>query len=363
MDEFLSRTYFNNTVLDYFIAAGIILVGTIVVRLVKKIVIARLRRWSESTETTADDFVIASTERFGIPALHYFVLYSAITYLTLHPKVGNIVNIATAIVITYLIIRLVSTTILHLLRSYMLKQERGAEKLNQLGGLMIIINIVIWMLGTLFLLSNLHYDVTAIIAGLGIGGIAIALAAQNILGDLFNYFVIFFDRPFEVGDFIVVDDKMGTIEYIGLKTTRIRSLTGEQLIIGNANLTSARIHNFKRMERRRIVFAIDVEYNTPLAALKDIPVLLADLVKREPLTALDRAHFARFAESSYRFEVVYFVNAPEYNTFMDIQQRINFNICEEFEKRNIRFAFPSRTLYVEETAGKSLNIVPQKREK
>jgi small-conductance mechanosensitive channel len=363
MNEFLERIYFNNTVLDYFIAVGIILIGTIVVRLFKRVLLTSLRKWSATTETKADDFVIESTERFGIPALHYFVLYSAINYLTLNPKAEKAISVATAVLITYLVIRLLSTTILHFLRSHILKQERGVEKLNQLGGLMMIVNVIIWVLGVLFLLSNLQYDVTAIIAGLGIGGIAIALAAQNILGDLFNYFVIFFDRPFEVGDAITVDDKTGTIEYIGLKTTRIRSLSGEQLIIGNSNLMSSRIHNFKRLVRRRVAFTLDVEYTTPIPLLKDIPKLLAELVQRELLATLDRAHFAKLSESSYRFEVVYFVNVPEYNTFMDIQQRINYSICEEFEKRDIRLAFPSRALYGEEFIAKGLAAIVDKKPK
>jgi small-conductance mechanosensitive channel len=353
MDEYLKREYLGNTVLHYLIALGIALVGTLVVRLLKRIILGRLEKWAKATETQADDFIIESIARFGIPALHYFVIYSAINFLTLHPKTETVVNIATAMVITYLIIRLVSSTILHLLKSYILKQERGEEKLNQMGGLIIIINIIVWVLGILFLLSNLHYDVTAIVAGLGIGGIAIALAAQNILGDLFNYFVIFFDRPFEVGDFIVVDDKQGTIEYIGLKTTRIRSLTGEQIIIGNANLTSARIHNYKRMSRRRVIFNIDVEYNTPVDTLKGIPDLLAQIIEKQDLVNLDRSHFSRLAESSFKFEVVYFVNAPEMNTYMDIQQRINFAICEEFNRRGIRFAFPSRTIYLDESISKN----------
>lgn len=363
MNEFLEKVYLNNTVLDYFIAVGIILIGTIAVLLIKRVVLSSLRKWSTTTETRADDFVIESTERFGIPALHYFVLYSAINFLSLHPKAEKAIGVATTVLITYLIIRLVSTTILHFLRSYILKQERGTEKLNQLGGLMMIINVVIWVVGILFLLSNLNYDVTAIIAGLGIGGIAIALAAQNILGDLFNYFVIFFDRPFEVGDAVTVDDKTGTIEYIGLKTTRIRSLSGEQLIIGNSNLMSSRIHNFKRLERRRIAFAIDVEYTTPVHLLKDIPQLLAELVRREPLTTLDRAHFSKLSESSYRFEVVYFVTVPDYNTFMDIQQRINYGICEEFEKRNINLAFPSRALNGEQFIAKGLAAISEKNPK
>jgi small-conductance mechanosensitive channel len=345
MKELLEKEYMNNTVLDYLIALGIIVIGMLAVRIIKNIVLTRLKKWAEATETKADDFVIQSTERFGIPALYYFVIYSGIHFLTLHPKAQNALNVATAVVITYLILRLLSTTILHLLQNYIRKQERGEEKVKQLGGLMILINVIIWLLGVLFLLDNLGQDVTALIAGLGIGGIAIALAAQNILGDLFNYFVIFFDRPFEVGDFIIVDDKLGTIEYIGLKTTRIRALSGEQLVIGNANLTASRIHNYKRLSRRRAMFSVDVEYGTPLEKVKQIPGLLAGIIAEQPLATFDRAHFARYTDWALRFDVVYFINAPEMNTYMDIQQQVNLRIYEEFYNRDIRFAFPSQSVY------------------
>lgn len=350
MEEFLHREYFQNSVLDYLIALGIILAGMLFIRILRNIILARLKKLAGKTETKADDFVVDSLENFGVPALYYFAIYSGIHYLTLSEKAEKVITIATAIVITYFIIRLVSTTILHLLQSYIRGHERGEEKLNQLGGLMIIINVIIWLIGVIFLLDNLQFDVTAIIAGLGIGGIAVALAAQNIIGDVFNYFVIFFDRPFEVGDFITVDDKLGTIEYVGLKTTRIRSLSGEQLVIGNANLMSARIHNFKRMLRRRAVFTIDVEYGTPIETVRIIPQLLTEIVQRHDTVTLDRAHFARYADWSLRFEVVYFVNVPEMNTYMNIQQSINFLIYEEFVKRGINFAFPSQSVYVNPSA-------------
>jgi small-conductance mechanosensitive channel len=209
---------------------------------------------------------------------------------------------------------------------------------------MIVVNMVIWFLGLVFLLSNWGIEVTPIIAGLGIGGIAVALAAQNILGDLFSYFVIFFDRPFEAGDFIIVDDKMGTIEYVGIKTTHIRALGGEQIIIGNSNLTNSRIHNYKRMGRRRVVFTIDVEYGTPLAVLKKIPAMLRSAVEKQQLVTFDRAHFAAYKEWSLRFEIVYYVESPDFNRYMDIQQNINFTIHEMFEQEKIDFAYPTQSL-------------------
>ena len=157
---------------------------------------------------------------------------------------------------------------------------------QQLGGIMLLMNVFIWAIGIISIFSNLGYDVTTIIAGLGIGGIAIALAAQNILGDLFNYFVIFFDRPFEIGDFIVIDDKKGNVEHIGIKTTRLKSLTGEQLIISNSDLTKSRIHNFKRMYERRIVFTLGVAYEAPLEQLKEIPEIIILKTRRNSVSVL-----------------------------------------------------------------------------
>lgn len=343
MNSFLDQVYFRNTVYDYLIALSIIVLGTLILYIVKAVILKRLRKWSQSSSSTTDDVVVKSMDRFGVAALQFAVIYWGITYLDLSVKAERVVHIATAVIVTYFILRLLSKIILMLLQSRIRKQERGEDKIKQLGGLMLLINIFIWVLGIVFLLDNLQYDVTTIITGLGIGGIAIALAAQNILGDLFNYFVIFFDRPFEAGDFIIVDDKLGTVEYVGIKTTRLRSLSGEQLIIGNSNLTNSRIHNYKRMERRRIVFGIDVEYGTPLEKIKIIPELLKTIVLEQQPVTFDRSHFSAYRDWSLRFEVVYFVLSPDFNIYMDIQQKINFRIYEEFEKRNISFAFPTQT--------------------
>jgi small-conductance mechanosensitive channel len=174
----------------------------------------------------------------------------------------------------------------------------------------------------------------------------VALAAQNILGDLFNYFVIFLDRPFEVGDYIALGDKSGTIEHIGVKTTRLKSLTGEQLIISNSDLTSSRIHNYKRMQRRRIQFNLGVTYETSLENLQALPDLLRQIISEQKLVEFDRAHFASYGDSALDFAIVYHVLSSEYNTYMDIQQAINMRIFKEFQQRGIEFAYPTQKLYV-----------------
>jgi small-conductance mechanosensitive channel len=337
MNSTFERVYFHNTVLDYLIALSIIVLGTLALRIIKNILFKQLRNWAKKTHSTIDDQIIAGLQRFGVAALQFAILYWGITYLNLSVKAERVIHIASSVVITYFILRLLSAVILMLLQNRIRRQDRGEDKIKQLGGLMLIINIFIWILGIVFLLDNLQYNVTTIITGLGIGGIAIALAAQNILGDLFNYFVIFFDRPFEAGDFITVDDKAGTVEYVGIKTTRIRSLSGEQIIIGNSNLTGARIHNFRRLVNRRIAFTLNVDYRTLPDKLKLIPGIIKAIVEKQKPVMFDRCHFTAYGDWSLKFETVYFVLDPDYNKYLDIQQNINLQINDAFRKHEIYF--------------------------
>ncbi|PST82739.1 mechanosensitive ion channel protein MscS [Pedobacter yulinensis] len=346
MNEVLKNEYFHNTVGEYLIAFGIILLGIILVRIFKRRFLVRIKRWANRTVNTLDDFAVQTLDRLGIPALYLIIVYSGISYLTFPAKVHKVIDNSATVVITILIIRLVSSIILMLLKSYLERQERGQDKVRQLAGLMIIINTLIWIMGILFLFDNMGYNVTALITGLGIGGIAVALAAQNILGDLFNYFVIFLDRPFEVNDFVTVDDKSGTIEYIGIKTTRVLSLTGEQLVFANSDLTGSRIHNYKRMETRRAVFTLSVVYDISTEKLKKIPGMLKSIVEEHRMVKFDRAHWTTFGNFSLNFEVVYLVLSSDYNTYMDIQQSINIRIFETFEAEGIAFARPTTTVYL-----------------
>jgi small-conductance mechanosensitive channel len=344
MEDVLKHSYWGNTVGDYLISAAFIVIGFLVLRGIKNFVLTRLKKLVSKTESNLDDIALQVVEKFGIPILRVLVIYWAIELLVLRPKVEKWLNIAYGVVTLYFVVSFLLALIRRLLEAQVMKLENGETKLKQIGGIMVVLKILVWSIGLLALFSNLGYDVTTVLTGLGIGGIAIALAAQNILGDLFNYFVIFFDRPFEVGDFITVDDKKGTVEYIGIKTTRIRSITGEQLIISNSNLTSSRIHNFKRLESRRVVFSIGVVYGLPLEKLKMIPGIIKQIVEKSELVRFDRVHFNRYGDFSLDYEVVFFVDTPDYNTYMDILQQINFGIYEKFESEKIDFAFPTQTL-------------------
>jgi small-conductance mechanosensitive channel len=184
------------------------------------------------------------------------------------------------------------------------------------------------------------------LASLGVGGIAVALASQNVLGDLFASLSIHFDRPFVVGDFIIVDDLLGTVEQIGLKTTRVRSLHGEQLVFSNNDLLKSSIRNYKNMLERRVVFTIGLIYQTPYEKLVNVPDMIREIVEKEELARFDRAHFSSYGDSSPDFEIVYWVKVPDYNTYMDIQQRISLELFRRFSEGGIQFAYPTRTLNV-----------------
>jgi small-conductance mechanosensitive channel len=193
-------------------------------------------------------------------------------------------------------------------------------------------------------LDNFGFNVATILAGLGVGGIAVGLALQSVLGDVIASFCIGLDEPFEVGDFIDLGEYKGTVEAVGLKTTKIRSVNGELLVLPNNDIVSSRIRNFKRMQERRVVFRVGVVYDTKLEQLGEIADLPRSVVETQSNVRLDRAHFVEFGDSSLNFEVVYFVLTPDYLEYMNIQQAINLRIFEEFGRRNIHFAFPTRTL-------------------
>ena len=207
--------------------------------------------------------------------------------------------------------------------------------------------LILWVIVLLLVLDNLGVNITGLVAGLGIGGIAVALALQNILGDLFASLSIVLDKPFVIGDFVVVDTLSGTVEHIGLKTTRIRSLSGEQLIFSNNDLLKSRIRNYKRMSERRIVFSFGVVYQTPLEKLKAVKEIVGDIIEKVENARFDRVHFKEYGDSALNFEVVYFVSTPDFNIYMDVQEVINLEIFRRFQEEGIEFAYPTSTVYVQ----------------
>ncbi len=325
-----------NTVRDYLISAVIIASGIILIGVLHKIA-----QTQQSKSKNVYVRYLLGLHTYIFPMLYMFVFYVAYRLLTVSDNVEVVLSYTFTIAFILLLIRLIAAAVTSAIRSYLQEHDGSGDKLKQIRGVILILNAVVWIVGLIFLFDNLGFNVTAVLTGLGVGGIAIALAAQTILGDLFNYFVIFFDRPFELGDFIVVDDKLGTVEYIGLKTTRVRSLQGEQVVFSNTNLTSSRIHNYKRMAERRIVFKLQLVYDTSYEKLQSIPGIVRAIVEGQGDTRFERAHFSAFSEYSLTIEVVYYILSADYNRYMDIQQQINLGIVRAFHQNRIQFALPT----------------------
>ncbi|CAG0962222.1 Low conductance mechanosensitive channel YnaI [Phycisphaerales bacterium] len=209
-----------------------------------------------------------------------------------------------------------------------------------------LVLLAVYAMIALIAMDNFGVDVTALITGMGIGGIAVALASQKILGDVFGSLSITLDKPFELGDFIIVGTEMGTVENIGIKTTRLRALSGEQLVISNSDLLGSRVRNFKRMQERRVLFSLGVVYQTPIEKVRRIPGLIREAIESQPNTRFDRAHFQKFGASSLDFEAVYFMKVPDYNAYMDTQEKVNLFLAERFQDLGVDFAYPTQTLYV-----------------
>ncbi len=347
LEDILHREILGNDLAAYLRSLAVLAVGILAVRVVEAIVVNRLKAQAKRTATTIDDLLIKLVEKKVLPILYFGVFYLSVQNLELSSQVQKAIHIAGVALLTVLGIRLAVSVVYYGLERYWEARAEEEERKRSLRRLLPIAKVVIWGIGLTFLLDNLGFKISAVVAGLGIGGIAVALGAQAILGDLFSYFAILFDKPFELGDFIIIDNHMGTVEHTGIKTTRIRSLSGEQLVFSNTDLTGSRIRNYKRMAERRVVFQFGVVYQTPVAKLKEIPGLVKGIIEGVPEARFDRAHFANYGDSSLNFEVVYYVLTPDYNRYMDIQQEINLRIAEEFENRGIGFAYPTRTLFIE----------------
>lgn len=341
MERVLNYTFWGNTVYTWLVALAILAVSLIVIRFIRYFVLKHLKKWSASTSATWDDLLVIGIERLVVPVLYVGSLYFAISTLDLSPKADKVIHIIYLAALTFFILRLVSAVFRRLLTKFAYRENQASGE-QSVSGLMIILNIVIWIIGIIFLIDNLGYNVTTLITGLGIGGIAVALAAQTILGDLFSYFAIFFDKPFEIGDSITIGDQSGTVEKIGIKTTRIRTLSGDQLICSNSDLTNSRVNNFKRLENRRIVFTLRVVYNTPSEVLEEIPGIVKAIIDKQPQVEYGRGHLAALGDWSLNFDFVYNVLSPDYGLYMDVQHAIYMEIVKVFKEKSICFAFPTQ---------------------
>lgn len=342
--DFLKQEFYNNTIIDYLASLLIIIGGFIILAVIKAYVINRIKRKGE--QSALDKILLKSLGRTFLAAFSIGVIYLSIQHLELNESFSNVIRIVGVVVITILIIRFIISIIHYALLRYWVEKSEEGDKASSLKAVMPVIKIVVYGIGLFFMLDNLGFKVSTLLAGLGIGGVAVALAGQAVLGDLFSYFAILFDKPFQIGDFIIVDNFMGVIEKTGIKTTRIKSLSGEQLVFSNQDLTNSRVRNYKKMQERRIAFKIGVIYQTALEHLKEAPEIIKNIIENIEETRFDRAHFFEYGDFSLNFEIVYYIFGADYNKYMDIQQKINLALYEEFSKRGIEFAYPTQTLFL-----------------
>jgi small-conductance mechanosensitive channel len=332
----------------WLLAIAVTIFGFLLLKLVVGLLTRRLDRLSESTSTSIDDGIVAVIKKTKWWLLAVLALYAGSLFTALSERIGQVLD-KTLVIALLLQLGIWSSAALKFSlelyrRKQMKKDPAGVTAVNAIG---MFANGLLWLAVVLLALDNLGYNVTALIAGLGVGGVAVALAVQNILGDLFASLSILIDKPFVVGDFLIVDDYMGAVEHVGLKTTRVRSLSGEQLVFSNSDLLKSRLRNYGRMYERRVAFNIGVTYDTSREQLKQIPGIMRTAIERQEKTRFDRSHFFKYGDFALIFETVYYVLGPDYNLYMDIQQAINLEINEAFEAQGIAFAYPTQTLLLQ----------------
>jgi len=350
MMNIFSWTFYNNTLQDWLIALGVMLVVLLSVLLVKRIIKQRLLKIVQKSGTEIDDILIPLLNQTRWFTILAFGLYIASLTLSLPPDVKSKMSQGFRVflflqigfwgigVINYYLSRKVSEKI----------EEDQGEDATTLDAVGLLSKIALWAIISIVILDNVGVEVNSLLASLGIGGIAVALAVQNILGDLFSSLSIALDKPFVIGDFVVVDDYAGNVEQIGLKSTRIRSLSGEELVFSNTDLLNSRIRNYKRLQKRRISFEVGVVYGTGVEKLKKIPEIVREVIEPLKEAEFDRAHFHEMGDFSLIYEIVYHVIEPGYDVYMDLQQAINLGLYERFSQEGIDFAFPTQTLVIDQ---------------
>jgi small-conductance mechanosensitive channel len=334
--------FYNLTSSDLLSPAVFILV-VLFLKILEKTLAVRLKKIAQKSSTKIDDLFVDILESFGWPLYVILAAVVSLQFIDLPVSLLRYFYYFAFIVVAGYAVLVVQKILFFLLSSL---ESAGkidvtiSSLLKQFG------KLILWTVALLVILQNLGFNITTFIAGMGIGGVAIAFALQNVLGDVFAYFTIHFDKPFTIGDFIIMDGDMGVIEKVGIKSTRIRALSGEQLVISNKELTEKRVHNYKKMAERRISFNFSLLYETPSAKLEKIPQIMSDIFLVVKETRLDRAHFKEFGDYGLIFEVVYYVLTSDYNKYMDIQQELNFALKSAIEKEGMEFAYPTQKIFL-----------------
>jgi small-conductance mechanosensitive channel len=346
LSDLLALEFFGNSVFRWSLAGLAFLVTFTVLPLLRGYIAALRKRYAVGPHATAVEVSSLLADRTKVWFLWAVAFwFAAVRVLEIPERVELGLNRLMVVLLALQVGIWLSAAV-----SFRLHHRRGATIESDPTGALAIVNfvaaILIWSVVTLVALDNLGVNVTALIAGLGIGGIAVALAVQTTLSNLLGSLAIALDQPFVVGDTIAVDQDTGRVEKIGITSTRLRSLSGEQIVISNSDLLSSRVRNYGRMNERRVVFGTRLTYETPLELLEQVPGLIRSIIESQSATRFDRSHFAKHAPDAIEYETVYYVLSPDYNIYMDIQQAINVTLHRELQQRGIRFAYPTQRLFV-----------------
>lgn len=338
----------GNSLFDWAVA-GLVAVGAWgALAIIRRLVASRYKRYStadHSTPVRLTFYLLGNTRQFFFFAL---ALYAGQQDLNLTARLQHIVDN----VVLVLVLVQVGLWAGRALQFYLeiKEMERGPDRVfaGSLDIIKFVAYLAVWSLLTLVALENFGVNITALLAGLGVGGVAVALALQNVLGDLFASLSIALDKPFVVGDTLNIDTFTGTVERIGIKTTRLRSEAGEQIILSNADILKSRVRNYGRVSELRALATIRVDYSTPGETLRGIPKLLESIVKEQQNARFERCHLKTLGESCMQFELSYFVQQPKLNPLLDLQQAVNFRIIDEFRRRGVEFAYPKQRVVLEQ---------------
>lgn len=354
----LDHTYYGNTLWQWTVAASVLTGLLLITLLIRRVIRGRYRRLAATPGVELLELPLKVASNTSLLFLLIVSIYAGVSFLKVPEKAATLLLTVLTIAAFWQAGIWISTAVTSWLSH---KQDEALAKDRAAAGSFGIIGFVarslIWGIVLLLTLDNLGVNITALVAGLGIGGIAVALAVQNVLGDLLASLSITLDRPFVVGDAIAVDDFNGTVEQIGIKSVRLRSVNGEQIIMSNADLLKSRLRNFGRMRERRIAFTIGLALDSDPAKLKAVPGALRAIVESQPKTRFDRAYFARIGASSLDFETVYFVTTPDYSVYVGIQQEINLRIIEMLDKEGLNLAVPMQRVW---QAGRALDAGPER---
>jgi small-conductance mechanosensitive channel len=343
--DFLQMTYLGNSIKQYISALGVLIGLVILFKLVQWVLLHRVKAFAKRTKTDIDDTLIEIIKGVRPRFYSFLAFWLALSWLNIDQRIQTFIDALLIIWVVVLAVRAVNILI-----EYIAVKKISDDEETPRGAINLIKQLVmgvLWVMGVLLILSNVGVNITSLIAGLGIGGVAVALALQNILTDLFSSFAIYFDKPFKVGDYIVVGDQDGTVEKIGIKTTRLRSLRGEEIVISNQELTSVRINNFRKLKERHVFFQVGVTYDTPQTKLEKIPEITRQVISGVKKTEFHRTHFIEFADSALVYEIVYWVKSGDFEDYRDVHEKVLLALNMAFAKEKIEFAYPTQTIVIQ----------------